>query len=184
MLGRCKKDAFCATYLFISRSFCVELKGWGSVCWFVQSHFNSNLMGRHPPATSPPHKRFWIPLHRRSHSKYVPPGYASKFVQKFLTKKNFTNLGHKFLVHRNLTACLSHLRCFRPLRIQRKRSKPHGPHSLTGRRRQDVTLTVTVGATYFGVAKRDSALQSAVVGVTWVAEVRQWHRRYHESWVL
>ena len=85
MLGRCKKDAFCGTYLFISTSFCVELKGWGSVqlefrnfvCWFVQSYFNSNLTGRHPPATSPPHRRFWIPHHRQSHSKYVPPGYTA-----------------------------------------------------------------------------------------------------------
>ena len=138
MLGRCKKDAFCATYLFISRSFCVGLKGWGSVCWFVQSHFNSNLMGRHPPATSPPHKRFWIPLHRRSHSKYVPPGYASKFVERFLTKKKL----HKFLVHRNLTA----FRIFAVFVHCESSGRDRNHMGLTGRCRQDVTLTVTVGA--------------------------------------
>lgn len=141
---------------------------------------------------------WWADILRRPHHHISVFGFRSigeviqntsclatqSLYKNFWQKKNFTNLGHKFLVYRNLTACLSHLRCFRPLRIQRKRSKPHGPHSLTGRRRQDVTLMVTVGATYVGVAKRDSALQSAVVGVTWVAEVRQWHRRYHESWVL
>lgn len=137
----------------------IELKGWGSVCWFVQSHFSSNLMGRHPPATSPPHRRFWIPLHRRSHSKYVPPGYASKFVQKKTSQISCTQKSH----------CLSHLRCFRPLRIQRKRSKPHGPHRPPPSRRHPHRQPSELqNASRISVLLWDSALQSAVVGVTWV----------------